>query len=68
MGILQRIMINSKIFFQQIYRKKLKLDEEITRKRGWGRILKTLEDIDKIFIPRKTKIKIKTKIKMIPQS
>ena len=62
MGILQRIMINSKIFFQQIYRKKLKLDEEITRKRGWGRILKTLEDIDKIFIPRKTKIK------MIPQS
>ena len=53
-GVLQLIMINFKILFQQVCRTKIQWDEEITSdlRQNWDKILNTLESIGKISIPR----------------
>ena len=53
-GVLQPIMINFKILFQQICRTKIQWDEEITGdlRQNWDKILNTLENIGKISILR----------------
>ena len=53
-GVLQPIMINFKILFQQICRAKIQWAEEITSdlRQNWDKILHTLENIGKISIPR----------------
>ena len=53
-GVLQIIMINFKILFQQVCRTKIQWDEEITSdlRQNWDKILNTLENVGKISIPR----------------
>ena len=53
-GVLQPIMINCKILFQQICRAKIQWDGEITSdlRQNWEKTLNTLENIGKISIPR----------------
>ena len=52
--VLELIMINFKILFQQICLTKIQWDEEITSdlRQNWDKILYTLENIGKIPIPR----------------
>ena len=53
-GVLQPIMTNCKILFQQICRAKIRWDEEITSdlRKNWEKTLNTLENIGKISILR----------------